>query len=258
MTSEDARTANLREIEGKILAKMEELLELQRLKVETLAGLTDSDQTKPKTDGNESKNEKISPMEIAPKKETIAATVTTGKTSDSNQVKSPIHREQYTGRPSEERPSRLRMRFPVIQMLRTGLLFEDQKYKRANEKEGGEFISSMTRFQRLSTDLANERTLLAWGRTAFAAIRTCFAYLGLEGVNKFGKDSLNTTIIGFALLGVIIFIIGAQRYMAIKMVVAMEKPPEHFNRLSNYPYLFISTAFLILTVITVAGDDWIK
>jgi hypothetical protein len=46
-------------------------------------------------------------------------------------------------------------------------------------------IDAVTRFSRISTDLANERTLLAWYRTALAACRTCFAVISL-GSTAFG------------------------------------------------------------------------
>ena len=45
------------------------------------------------------------------------------------------------------------------------------------------FIDSMTRLQRLTTDLANERNLLAWGRTALAASRTCLAFFAVSFYN---------------------------------------------------------------------------
>ena len=41
-------------------------------------------------------------------------------------------------------------------------------------------IEGLERLSRLTTDLANERTLLAWIRTCLASIRTLFAYLALS------------------------------------------------------------------------------
>merc|ERR1712151_768553 len=46
-----------------------------------------------------------------------------------------------------------------------------------------EVVTALERFNRLSTDLANERTLLAWVRTCLAAVRTGVSYLGLAAIS---------------------------------------------------------------------------
>merc|ERR1712194_252279 len=44
----------------------------------------------------------------------------------------------------------------------------------------GDIARSLDRFSRLGTDLANERTLLAWTRTSLATLRTATDYIGIE------------------------------------------------------------------------------
>lgn len=117
-------------------------------------------------------------------------------------------------------------------------------------------ISSMQRMSRLSTDLANERNLLAWGRTALAAARTSLAFLGLTGNNNFGVGLVYTTSIGFGVIAVWMMLQGGLRYKQIKGILLLPEPPVHFDRLSNLPVNVILVALLVLMVIANSADSW--
>lgn len=111
---------------------------------------------------------------------------------------------------------------------------------------------------RLSTDLANERNLLAWGRTAMAAARTALAFLGLVGNNDFGVGLVYTTSIGFGVIAVWMMIQGSLRYKQIKNILLLPEPPIHFGRLSNNPIVLVLVVLLVLLVIGNSADSWSK
>ena len=117
-------------------------------------------------------------------------------------------------------------------------------------------ISSMQRMSRLSTDLANERNLLAWGRTALAAARTALAFLALTGNNDFGVGLVYTTSIGFGVIAVWMMLQGGMRYRQIKGILLLPEPPVHFDRLSNLPVHVVLIALLVLMVIANSADSW--
>lgn len=117
-------------------------------------------------------------------------------------------------------------------------------------------ISSMQRMSRLSTDLANERNLLAWGRTAMAAARTALAFLGLVGLTTFGDVAVYMTSIGFGVIAVWMVVQGAARYKAIKEILMLPEPPVNFDRLSNAPVHIVMVSLLILLIIGNAANQW--
>lgn len=119
-------------------------------------------------------------------------------------------------------------------------------------------IDSMQRLSRLSTDLANERNLLAWGRTAMAAARTALAFLGLVGNNAFGTGLVYTTSIGFGIVSVWMMLQGGVRYRQIKKILLLPNPPLHFGRISNVPVNVVLLALLVLLVIGNSADSWTK
>jgi len=119
-------------------------------------------------------------------------------------------------------------------------------------------IDSMQRLSRLSTDLANERNLLAWGRTAMAAARTALTFLGLVGNNAFGTGLVYTTSIGFGIVSVWMMMQGGVRYRQIKRILLLPNPPLHFGRISNVPVHVVLIALLVLLVIGNSADSWTK
>ena len=66
-----------------------------------------------------------------------------------------------------------------------------KKYRRG---ENVAIIDALARFNRLTKDLANERTLLDWGRKALASARTMISFLALSDANNFGDVSAKLSV----------------------------------------------------------------
>lgn len=125
------------------------------------------------------------------------------------------------------------------------------------EKKRERFVDALTRLSRLSTDLANERTFLAWIRTALASARTVVSFLGLTGTNEFGRVSVKTCVIGFAVLALLMMLQGTERYKRIKDILLTKDTPAGFARLTTIPINLSLLAILLLVVIVTSSDKWV-
>lgn len=85
---------------------------------------------------------------------------------------------------------------------------------RANERvellrdDNKTMLTALDRFSRLTTDLANERTLLAWFRTSLASMRTAFSFFSVSGTTPgsaatvfFAQSAMVTLILVFCSTG---------------------------------------------------------
>jgi uncharacterized membrane protein YidH (DUF202 family) len=117
---------------------------------------------------------------------------------------------------------------------------------------------SMERFSRLSSDLANERTFLAWVRTALAAIRTVFAFYAMAAVDGLWlwNGALVSSQVAMVAVVIISLLLGNSRYRQVKDVIARKVPPLDFGRLS-IRWLF-TILFLIscTTAVCIAARQW--
>ena len=86
-------------------------------------------------------------------------------------------------------------------------------------------LEGLERLSRLTTDLANERTLLAWTRTCLAAIRTSFAYLEISALALGWSVGLKITETAMATLVVAAAATGVWRYFKIKSILLQKVPP---------------------------------
>mmetsp|Transcript_90751 Transcript_90751/g.256253 ORF Transcript_90751/g.256253 Transcript_90751/m.256253 type:complete len:252 (-) Transcript_90751:28-783(-) len=74
----------------------------------------------------------------------------------------------------------------------------------------------------IATDLANERTLLAWLRTALAVIRTVFSYATLDGMTRgfLVADVVITMVLSCSALGALL--VGWQRFKVVRTSGALQ------------------------------------
>ena len=130
-----------------------------------------------------------------------------------------------------------------------------QSKSKKDQKNEERFVDALTRLSRLTTDLANERTYLAWIRTALAAARTVVSFLALSGSNLFGRVSVRTCVLGFAVLALVMMAHGAERYKKIKSILLTKDTPGGFARLSTVPLSLSLLSILALVLIVTSSDD---
>ena len=110
-------------------------------------------------------------------------------------------------------------------------------------------VRGMARLSRLATDLANERTLLAWIRTILAGVRTAFATLAwAPGVTLAYLVVHRLSMVLVVLLLVASTVVGLHRYYRIARVVKMKEIPLYFGRLRMGPM----NSVFALSVLTVS------
>lgn len=124
------------------------------------------------------------------------------------------------------------------------------------ETKEDRFVNAITRLSRLNTDLANERNLLAWARTALASARTFLAFVGVSAVTDFGKASRQICYLGFAVMSIYIILQGTERYNKIKKIVYLKNPPPNFDRLTNAPLPVCLALLFALGLMSISFDQW--
>ena len=119
-------------------------------------------------------------------------------------------------------------------------------------------LDGLERLNRVSTDLANERTLLAWVRTGMAAIRTLFTYLALTGTTPGWHASVLATEIAMAALVLITAGTGVWRYFRLKAILGQKVPPRDFGRRTLRPFAVLVLATAMASAVGVSSQQWEK
>jgi len=114
-----------------------------------------------------------------------------------------------------------------------------------------EMVEAIDRSSRLTTDLANERTLLAWTRTGMAAMRTALAIADLKTAHTIWLLDLVVGQISMALLFLVASVLGVMRYVRIKNITYQVIPDQRFGRLSIHYY----TVLLVVGTLALASGQ---
>ena len=120
-------------------------------------------------------------------------------------------------------------------------------------------ISGMAKMSRLSTDLANERTLLAWIRTVLAMMRTTFATLGIIGVSATWENVHYVAVAMTVVLMLLSAVIGVFRYYRVARICALKNIPQSFgrNRVPMWPMavVFVSSLATVTVAVLMQGFE---
>ena len=113
-------------------------------------------------------------------------------------------------------------------------------------------LTAVERFSRLTTELANERTLLAWIRTTLASMRTAYSLSSLES----NDGAFWRVLTEGAELTICLFVVatafnGIVRYQRIKNALLSTKPLRRFGRLTLRPYNGLTSLVAVAVAIVI-------
>lgn len=256
------------------LAAVEELIELQKRKCDLLRAKNNEIHAATFTSDKQDMGDSNSNIDSPQRKSSLITPVTMNPILQTRMLEKPIETEMV-GRTStasylsaaKDKISTFERRIPDMEYtspspsltrsspsLTLRNLFK--KEEKTRERDQLQLIDALTRFSRLSTDLANERTLLAWVRTALAAARTVVAFLSLSYITQFGKTAKKIIYIGMSILAIGLLSQGVERYRKIKAILALQDPPAYFDRLSTVPAQATLLSLLVLVFVAAVSNSW--
>lgn len=125
---------------------------------------------------------------------------------------------------------------------------------RATGRNTGAFRKQLIKFENIQAQLANERTWLAWVRTALSALSVAFSLLTLVGDN--GNSWVATMLFllgsGFILSVFTTFVTGWLRYARIRdvLMLAKREVPTDLHRVGvSHQAQFLCLLFVFLTIV---------
>ena len=134
------------------------------------------------------------------------------------------------------------------------------KYELVKEASDPDELYGMAKMSRLGTDLANERTLLAWVRTILAIMRTAFAMLALQGVNATWEvvRYVATALMLVLMLGSAVT--GIYRFYRIDRIVSLKEIPSSFgkNRIPLWPVNAVLVGSLVTVTLAMLFEGYEK
>eukprot|EP00931_Biecheleriopsis_adriatica_P035863 TRINITY_DN20667_c0_g1_i2.p1 TRINITY_DN20667_c0_g1~~TRINITY_DN20667_c0_g1_i2.p1 ORF type:complete len:347 (+),score=67.87 TRINITY_DN20667_c0_g1_i2:26-1066(+) len=136
--------------------------------------------------------------------------------------------------------------------------FKRQKARMDLSVELESAAKNIDRFSRLSTDLSNERTLLAWSRTSMAAMRTAFAYLSVTAEGTIWMSSFQLSRVAMVITCVVATLVGLRRYTSIKEATFAADPPKWFGRMSLKWFNCLIVASTVAMAFGMMPDGWQK
>ena len=123
-----------------------------------------------------------------------------------------------------------------------------------------QFRGQVLKFERVQAHLANERTWLAWVRTALSALSISFSLLTLADDATSTWLSVSLFVVGCFMVSNVLFtfITGWLRYVRVKDVLMMDKSEmsENFGRFGlSHHARFLAVLLLAITAMYIAGAN---
>ena len=142
------------------------------------------------------------------------------------------------------------------QFLPQGMLVEiDDTPNPAAASPPAAFRGQLLKFERIQAHLANERTWLAWVRTALSALSIAFSLLSLtDDTEKWLEVTLFVIGCLFVVNVLLTFVTGWLRYTRVKDVLMLSKREltDNFQRLGvSHQARFLSALLVVLTLVYV-------
>jgi len=238
----------LEELEQLILLQQQKLRLLRRkknLQRDPEFDIHGDDQT---TTSNEVEMSRISPEEVNNAMHTSDSDTATKPLRN---IKGNTDRDSKYALSEEERDS-------VADLSNRASMSYDSRSKIGKEFKG--IVAPINRMSYLSTELANERTLLAWIRTALAMFRTVFSFYDFEGINTFGDVTQRICLVLITLLAGATFWNGFVRFSVVfERIFALDPLRTPLGRPSIKPY--VGTLFFVFVAVMVAvvyRGWWVK
>lgn len=124
------------------------------------------------------------------------------------------------------------------------------------------FRGQLLKFERIQAHLANERTWLAWVRTALSALSIAFSLLSLaDDTERWLEITLFVVGCCFVVNVLLTFVTGWLRYTRVKDVLMLSKREltENFQRLGlSHQARFLSALLVIVTGIYVCAGQQVR
>ena len=140
---------------------------------------------------------------------------------------------------------------------RNTLSYFNSSKTRANMKHMKGIVNPMNRMSYLSTELANERTLLAWIRTALAMFRTVFSFYNFEGINSFGDITQRICLILLTLTAGATLGNGFARFgVVFERIFDIDPNRKPLGRPSIKPYVGVLSFVFVAVMIAVLYRGW--
>jgi len=117
-----------------------------------------------------------------------------------------------------------------------------------NANNATSFRGELLKFERINAHLANERTWLAWVRTALSTLSCSFAFLSLSNTGYF---EILLYILGslFCLSVLFVYATGWLRYIRVKLILGLSFK-EMKNRFDRIGIHWVSRIFGVLFIAT--------